>query len=383
MAVGPRYVAGLCLILLVAVIWVGASQLIQFIYTATAFDKPIFLTYFNTANFSLWLLGFGCIPQWRAMPWHPTTAEGPYHPVGEDGPDGGPPAPSNPTDGPHNADAPPTDAAEESSEGDDQRRVYSVREVIGIAVLFAPLWCGANVAFNLSLALTSVASNTILSSTSSMFVFLFGLLFLNQAFDFLKLLAVVITIGGATLVAFSDSSSGANHSFYGDSLALVGAVLYGAYVSLLSKRVVDEAAFPMPMLFGFVGLIVFVSLWPVFFLLHYTGIETFEWPSGHTLVFLLINSWVGTNLSDVLWARSVLLTSPLTATLGLSLTIPLALLSDAVLQRSKLSVRYVCGALFVVVGFTLVNTAELLRAAVVRPAEPPPSREMETPDEMH
>ena len=68
------------------------------------------------------------------------------------------------------------------SPGSPQQRehLYSVQEVLETAVFFAPFWCGANIAFNCSLSLTSVASGTILSSTSSMWVFLFGLVFLNQ-----------------------------------------------------------------------------------------------------------------------------------------------------------------------------------------------------------
>ena len=78
--------------------------------------------------------------------------------------------------------------------------------------------------------------------------------FCTQSFDSLKLLAVLITISGATFVALSDSSSGPEHTFYGDALALLGAILYGAYVSLLSTRIMDEESFPMPMFFGFVGV---------------------------------------------------------------------------------------------------------------------------------
>ena len=69
----PRYALGIFLIILVAVIWVSASQLIQHIYKGAGdhtdgYKKPIFLTYFNTINFSFWLLGFGCNSRWRRMP---------------------------------------------------------------------------------------------------------------------------------------------------------------------------------------------------------------------------------------------------------------------------------------------------------------------------
>lgn len=52
---------------------------------------------------------------------------------------------------------------------------------------------------------------------------------------------------------------------------------------------------------GFVGLFNLLFLWPLFFLLHYSHWELFEWPNKHQWTFLLINGLVGTVLSEVLW----------------------------------------------------------------------------------
>ncbi|CAE7622946.1 unnamed protein product, partial [Symbiodinium sp. CCMP2456] len=52
--------AGLSLIVLVAIIWVAASQLIETIFKDQSFDHPYFLTYFNTCGFSFWLLASTC-----------------------------------------------------------------------------------------------------------------------------------------------------------------------------------------------------------------------------------------------------------------------------------------------------------------------------------
>ena len=50
-------------------------------------------------------------------------------------------------------------------------------------------------------------------------------------------------------------------------------------------------AISMPLFFGFVGIINIFLLWPFGVLLHYTGIERFEWPSGNALIIgLLINA---------------------------------------------------------------------------------------------
>jgi solute carrier family 35 protein F5 len=52
---------------------------------------------------------------------------------------------------------------------------------------------------------------------------------------------------------------------------------------------------------GFVGLFNLLLLWPLFFVIHYMGMETFEWPTHRQWVFLIINGIVGTVFSEVLW----------------------------------------------------------------------------------
>ena len=52
---------------------------------------------------------------------------------------------------------------------------------------------------------------------------------------------------------------------------------------------------------GFVGLFNMILLWPLFFALHYTDWEIFELPTKHQLMFLLVNGFFGTVLSEVLW----------------------------------------------------------------------------------
>lgn len=56
--------------------------------------------------------------------------------------------------------------------------------------------------------------------------------------------------------------------------------------------------------------------------------------SATILGFIVLNGLCDNVLSDYLWARAIVLTSPTVATVGLSLTIPLAFLSDALLGQS-------------------------------------------------
>jgi drug/metabolite transporter (DMT)-like permease len=66
---------------------------------------------------------------------------------------------------------------------------------------------------------------------------------------------------------------------------------------------------------GFVGLFNLLSLWPFIIVLHYTGAEVFDPPSALTMGYLTANGLIGTVLSDLLWCKVVVLTSPLVATL--------------------------------------------------------------------
>ena len=53
---------------------------------------------------------------------------------------------------------------------------------------------------------------------------------------------------------------------------------------------------------GFVGLCVTAVLLPVVVVWHFTGIETFELPPNNEVwTLLLINGFVGTVLSELLW----------------------------------------------------------------------------------
>ena len=68
-------------------------------------------------------------------------------------------------------------------------------------------------------------------------------------------------------------------------------------------------------------------------LLHFTAVESLDiltWPVGGLLVCKGLFDNV---LSDYLWAQAVLLTSPAVATVGMSLTVPLAIVSEAILPR--------------------------------------------------
>lgn len=67
-----------------------------------------------------------------------------------------------------------------------------------------------------------------------------------------------------------------------------------------------------------------------------------------------INS-VSSLTSDIFWAYAMLLTTPLVVTVGLSMTIPLSLVGQIVLQSQYASALYWVGAAIVFLSFLFVN----------------------------
>jgi solute carrier family 35, member F5 len=62
-----------------------------------------------------------------------------------------------------------------------------------------------------------------------------------------------------------------------------------------------------------------------------------------------------TFISDYLWILAMLMTSPLIVTMGLSLSIPLALLGDFMFKGQLKGLFYWFGAGLVLTGFSIVN----------------------------
>ena len=62
-----------------------------------------------------------------------------------------------------------------------------------------------------------------------------------------------------------------------------------------------------------------------------------------------------TFISDYLWILAMLMTSPLIVTMGLSLSIPLALFGEFVFKGQIKGLFYWFGAVMVLTGFSIVN----------------------------
>merc|ERR1712224_1129238 len=143
--------------------------------------------------------------------------------------------------------------------------------------------------------MTSVASNTILSTMSGPFSLLLSRCLLDTQMSPWNVGGVLITLLGAVFIGYLDGHNDDDHdkgTVWGDALALVSALIYGVYVTIIKYRIHDESAVNMPLFFGLLGMINFLSLWPFLILLDVMEWEHFVWPKGDVLSLLTLNGLI-------------------------------------------------------------------------------------------
>jgi solute carrier family 35 protein F5 len=208
-----------------------------------------------------------------------------------------------------------------------------------------------------ALAQTEAGMVNVLSSTSSLFTLILAAIFpSNQSdkFTISKLLAVLLSISGVVLVSFSDKSFESRVPL-GAFLSLLSAFFYATYLVFVKRKVDHEDKIDIPLFFGFVGFFNLILLWPLFFFLHFSELEIFEWPSKQQFLFLLLNGILGTVISEALWLWGCFLTSSLMATVSMSLTIPMTMLTDVVLKKIAYPSLFYTGTIPMVIAFLIVT----------------------------
>ncbi|CAN6921981.1 unnamed protein product [Brassica oleracea] len=354
-----RWVLGLTYIFAVATIWIASSFVVQSVVDAgvspfliTFICNSLFVVYLPLFEISRYLEdAYGSILFWRSKRSHLLElAESEKEAL-------------------LGQDVVHSDASEvsgvvvrEDGNGLDEKGRWTRMRVAKVSLLICPFWFLAQLTFNLSLKYTTVTSNTILSSASSLFTFLVSLLFLGERFTWLKLFSVLLCMFGTIIVSIgdseSDSTATAKNPLLGDILSLVSAALYAVYITLIRKNLPDDnersGSFSMAQLLGFLGLFNFFIFLPAALLLNFTKRERFDALTLEQFGLVVGKGLLDNVLSDYLWAKAVLLTTTTVATAGLTIQVPLAAIVDS-LSGNKPSFTDYIGAAAVMVGFAGIN----------------------------
>ncbi|KAK6798398.1 hypothetical protein RDI58_006100 [Solanum bulbocastanum] len=168
--------------------------------------------------------------------------------------------------------------------GLDAKGRWTRSRVAKVSLLISPFWFLAQLTFNISLKYTTVTSNTILSSSSSLFTFLVSLVFLGEVSTWVKLFSVLLCMGGTIIVSLGDSKSGSSkvalNPILGDILSLVSAAMYAVYITLIRKKLPDDDGksghASMAQFLGYLGLFNMLIFLPVPLVLNFANLEPFN-----------------------------------------------------------------------------------------------------------
>jgi drug/metabolite transporter (DMT)-like permease len=287
-------------------------------------------------------------------------------------------------------------------------RTAGWRPLILGALCISPLFNASTYLWYLSAGMTSAGALAAINSTSSCFVYIFSVLMINEPIRLRMIMAVLISVAGVLFMSVSDGmtaptvpepmpisltsnqtelvvdtliagaavstdtemvelharSAGASpdqpNSFLGDILCLLGAAFSGffqvTYKQHLSPHRHNTTEFAQTAV-GLIGIFTFLVCWIPIPILHLIGWEPFQMPDLHTFGLMSLIGILSA-ISNACFTPLIALISPLFASVGTMLQIPMVAITDWIVQGKPITFGLMMGSIAICVGFFMLSTAK-------------------------
>uniref|UniRef100_A0A7E4ZZ91 Solute carrier family 35 member F5 n=1 Tax=Panagrellus redivivus TaxID=6233 RepID=A0A7E4ZZ91_PANRE len=197
-------------------------------------------------------------------------------------------------------------------------------------LMFAPLWFLSSTAYQAALCFDDVAFVTLISSSSSLFVLIFGIISPKRPSDRFSWTKLGLVLMNLISVGFVSELTGTGLGLF---LALVSAFCYAAFLHTFSSMTGTRGKVDRFLMFGTIGLFSVFACTPLILAAHATKLEPqLPWPTREELGLVIVNGLVGSIFADYLWIWATELTSSLISSLSLTLSIPLSFVADSLFR---------------------------------------------------
>eukprot|EP01084_Bolivina_argentea_P126579 224104_1 len=219
----------------------------------------------------------------------------------------------------------------------------------------------------ISLYYTIAAVNTTIYQSQCIFVLVFSVFMLNKKLTVYNVSSVILSTIGVILTSFfghiKESDSNVDPNTYGIICCLLAALLFALFQVSMDQIEIkyfdqnDEYnKFKNMLFFQFLmGVNVLLLCWPLFFILDYFSLETFEFPNNDQqwISILILTSLAFIYCISIL--IGICYCGATFMSIGTLLVIPLTYIVDTYLYNLIITPISIIGSMFVIIGFVIIN----------------------------
>lgn len=245
--------------------------------------------------------------------------------------------------------------------------------IVAMGAVIAFIYFISGACATTALKYTSGSNETVLSTTSSLFSLLLGVLFSVEKFTWSKLAAIATSICGICLVTFLDKTtsemvtgvlglgSASLEAVLGNFLCLLAAMAYSGFLVLMKWMLgrQEKSKDCDAIMYTTLGLSTIAFVPPILFLADLFGVEEFSFPHDPKIFAAVFFCGLLNAVSDYCASVAYLLTSPLVTSLSLSTAIPLSMICDSFFfQTVHISPWYYVGILMIFTSFVFTSVED-------------------------